>query len=1327
MKSLYLTIIAFVVMNAVVAQSGPGGVGNSANNILWLKSDGITGLSNGDYVSTWNDNSGNSNNMTQSDNLFKPNYVTNVQNGFPVVRFQQINNRLIKNTFSTFPTSAATVIVLNKTGEAGNDAVLSYASSASFNDFLLFNSSSYNVFRNTNINTSVAGNDNAWHIIDYSWQSSGGNTLLWKDGAQAFSGTLSSGTSITAGGCLAIGAEQDAIDGSYDATQDHQGDFLEFMMFNNVLNNAQRVIIANYLATKYSLNISNDKYAHTTHSYEMAGIGRYSATATHTEAQSASVLTIYGASGLDADGEYLMFAHDNGAISAWSSTNCPSNINKLAREWRLDETGDVGTVDFKVSGSSLPAHTSGYTSYGIMVDADGDYTAGATVYKLDLSGSDYIYDNADIADGDYISIVELKLIIEFTTSTGTGDESVNASASIGINFKSSSSVSVEYTSSNSSATAGSDYTGVSASTATIAAGASSTTINITVNNDATNESDETFLISLANPSAGVSVGSIDEYTYTIEDNDNSRKVAFDAASSSGSESTTSVNIGLSISLVDNTSNTTVDYAITGGTATNGSDYSLSSGTVTFTTGQTTANIPVTITNDTKDEENQTFIISLSNPTNCNLNTPSEHTYTINDEDAAPNVNFSASSASGYESTSSASVQITLSAVSEKIVTVYYSLGGTATQNTDYTFTASPITISAGQSNKTLSLAISNDYYVETNETVIATLSSATNGTLGSTTSYTYTITNDDNYGNAGPGGVGKSTNLSLWVKSDDLSMSDGDRISTWSDQSGNAHHLTQSNSVYAPAYYANVANGFPVVRFNQDYNRLIHNSYNTFPTAEITTIFVNKSNGESEDGMLSYAVTGSNNEYLIYNSANVNLFRGTTSVNTTVNNSTNSFNIISSSWSATTDLANMDKNGTRAFSNSLVAGNISTGGCLAIGAEQDVPDGSYELSQTFTGDFTEVIIFSFVINSAQQNIINNYLSSKYNIAVANDLYAYDKSHPTTPYYYYNVTGIGMESSTSFHDDAKGKNIVRMYTPSSLNNSDYLMWGDDNKAFDAQHFSIPWSATPDNVGNYMKRVWRADKTNEVGTVTVVVDLSGWTFTNSNNIKLLIDGDDGDFANATKVSIASYSAPYATFNAVNFSDGDWFTFGEENGGGGTLPVTFVSLTAEKEQESVLVKWSTASETNNDYFSVEKMMEPSQWESIGTIRGSTNSNSLQSYQMRDYKPQSGTNYYRIKQVDLDGKSSYSQMVSVVFEFPEIIELYPNPTSSVLTVKSQSAIQEIRLYNQASQMMMEKSSIQDSVYELDTQDLPNGVYILQVKTSRGFYYRKVIVQHGL
>ena len=133
---------------------------------------------------------------------------------------------------------------------------------------------------------------------------------------------------------------------------------------------------------------------------------------------------------------------------------------------------------------------------------------------------------------------------------------------------------------------------------------------------------------------------------------------------------------------------------------------------------------------------------MSNPSNATLGSDDAHTYTITDNDDAPVVDFNTTTSNGAESTSSKAITVDLSAASGQDVTVDFALTGTATgSGTDYTLANGTLTISAGNTSGTITIAsIVNDTLDEADETVILTLSNPSNATLGSDDVHTYTIT-----------------------------------------------------------------------------------------------------------------------------------------------------------------------------------------------------------------------------------------------------------------------------------------------------------------------------------------------------------------------------------------------------------------------------------------------------------------------------------------------------------------------------------------------------------------------------------------------------------
>lgn len=113
---------------------------------------------------------------------------------------------------------------------------------------------------------------------------------------------------------------------------------------------------------------------------------------------------------------------------------------------------------------------------------------------------------------------------------------------------------------------------------------------------------------------------------------------------------------------------------------------------------------------------------------------------------------------------------------------------------------------------------------------------------------------------------------------------------------------------------------------------------------------------------------------------------------------------------------------------------------------------------------------------------------------------------------------------------------------------------------------------------------------------------------------------------------------------------------------LPVSYLYFDVFQEAELVEVKWATATELNCDYFNIERSSDLDEWNILASMKGAGNSNTLTEYTFTDYKPMSGLNYYRLKQVDYNGEFSHSLVIAVDFESPydeSILKLFPNPVS--------------------------------------------------------------------
>ncbi len=187
------------------------------------------------------------------------------------------------------------------------------------------------------------------------------------------------------------------------------------------------------------------------------------------------------------------------------------------------------------------------------------------------------------------------------------------------------------------------------------------------------------------------------------------------------------------------------YTTADGTAVAPGDYFSTAGTVNFADGQTSQTFTVPINDDSLFEGNENFSVTLSAPTGgATLGTPSTATVTIVDNDTAPTVQFSSSTYSVNENGGTANLTVTLSAASGVAASVDYATAdGTATAPADYTASSGTVTFAPGQTSQTIQVPINDDTTYEGNEDFTVSLSNPMMATLGTPSTATVTIIDDD--------------------------------------------------------------------------------------------------------------------------------------------------------------------------------------------------------------------------------------------------------------------------------------------------------------------------------------------------------------------------------------------------------------------------------------------------------------------------------------------------------------------------------------------------------------------------------------------------------
>jgi hypothetical protein len=197
---------------------------------------------------------------------------------------------------------------------------------------------------------------------------------------------------------------------------------------------------------------------------------------------------------------------------------------------------------------------------------------------------------------------------------------------------------------------------------------------------------------------------------------------------------------------------------------------------------------------------------------------------------------------------------------------------------------------------------------------------------------------------------------------------------------------------------------------------------------------------------------------------------------------------------------------------------------------------------------------------------------------------------------------------------------------------------------------------------------------------------------------------------------------------------FHLASTNAASSPLPIELLSFTAALNNSEVNLRWSTAAETNNDYFTIERASDIEHFEPLLEMDGKGTTKELNDYAVTDPSPLYGRSYYRLKQTDFDGKFSYSSVQVINYEGPQFATLsaYPSPlkSGSKLTIKIEGLRETTRVPVQILNIQGQK--LYDKVLEVRTPGtiteeisadnfLTSGLYI--IKAGETIYLTKKIV----
>lgn len=169
---------------------------------------------------------------------------------------------------------------------------------------------------------------------------------------------------------------------------------------------------------------------------------------------------------------------------------------------------------------------------------------------------------------------------------------------------------------------------------------------------------------------------------------------------------------------------------------------------------------------------------------------------------------------------------------------------------------------------------------------------------------------------------------------------------------------------------------------------------------------------------------------------------------------------------------------------------------------------------------------------------------------------------------------------------------------------------------------------------------------------------------------------------------------------------------------LPVELLHFTASATTESIELKWATASEFNNDYFTIERSNNGIDFYEIARMDGVGSSVDVNNYSIVDVQPIAGKSYYRLKQTDFDGTYTYSEIVTTTFTLSIQFRFYPNPVEDWAFLEGNSALfsdsHNIHVFDiHGNTIPISLSKENDRILKLDTSVLKSGVYFIKLSIA--------------
>jgi hypothetical protein len=603
-----------------------------------------------------------------------------------------------------------------------------------------------------------------------------------------------------------------------------------------------------------------------------------------------------------------------------------------------------------------------------------------------------------------------------------------------------------------------------------------------------------------------------------------------------------------------------------------------------------------------------------------------------------------------------------------------------------------------------------------------------------------------------PGGV--STGLTVWYKADNTSsITLATGVSSWASSGGNAGAwaVTQATGSQQPTVTAG-STGVKLFNYNPRLNFVA--SANTFLGNGSTLTDLTTASG-------SYFVIADknidNNTGFTY-SANTFSYAHQFKPGFRSQSSDASLNGWTFDFTAPTEYSNFSAGLTTVSGSGATMGAYKNSVPLAASNSNSatytpaITTGLYMGRNNLGGedtdaDMAEIIMYNVTPTLADRNKIESYLAIKFGLTRGGNTgttatYNYVSSNGTAIWtktantgYNFDIAGIGRDDASALFQKQSisvnnnepvtvGLTSIVASNPLNANSfaadRSFLIWGNNGLLNQITANPSCFANLPAGIYGHIERVWKGQVTNFAQSVTVGFETSMLVaYLPVSNLRLLVDNDGGDWTNATIYTGAVINGSRVEFSGVTISSATPFFTLASITPLTPLPVELIDFEATlTNNRSVDLNWTTETEQNCAYFTMDRSTNGTDWEQLFTKQGHGTSVVTNTYHGIDETPTIGVNYYRLSETDFDGVTTEVGIRAVALGQEEEIMIYPNPANEFVYLSYDSNnVYEVLVVDVMGRMVW-KNEVK-SGESIDVREFEAGMYVLKIN---GKEYKLII-----